>query len=181
MSYADDTITPSALLGGESSSYLVVNAGNNELKIGPRRIKHYMKCPNCGAPHSIDQQFCRSCGVAVGTVLSTRNNWNWVPLLGVIMAFAGIIVAILGTKLFSSETVKLIGVLIAITGMFVVPISSLIPRRRVSTQPAPLTHDDEYLTPAPATKKLAPITGFEPVGSVTENTTDLLKVPSSGS
>ena len=137
-----------------------------------------MKCPNCGAPHSIDQQFCRSCGVVLAAVQPTRNNWG--PLLGTIMAFAGIIIAILGAKLLSSDTIKLIGVLIAITGMFVIPISSLIPRRRVRSQPVNPTVDDDHLTPAPTTKKLTPTTDFEPVGSVTDHTTELLvKVPRS--
>ena len=94
------------------------------------------------------------------------------------MAFAGIIAAIIGAKLLSSDTIKLIGVLISITGMFVIAASSLLPPRRTGLRQADTAVGPEQLTPAPTTKKLTPMTDFEPVGSVTDHTTELLvKVP----
>lgn len=91
------------------------------------------------------------------------------------MAFGGILIALAGSFV-ELRAVLFLGVIISIAGMFFIAaypmLRSSLNRRRVAPdQPESLPH-------APTTKKLAPIGDFDHVpASVTEGTTNLLKVP----
>ncbi len=131
-----------------------------------------MNCPNCETPILNDQQFCRSCGTQVAPDETRRLNPQ---LVGLAMAFVGIVIALTGS--FSDlRSVLFLGVIISIAGMFLIAASPMLrstfkKRGIAPKQPVSMPH-------APTTKKLAPVDDFEYVpASVTEGTTNLLKEP----
>jgi len=96
-------------------------------------------------------------------------------LIGLVMAFAGIMISMAATMI-GIRVAVFIGVFISITGMFFVAaypmLRSSFKRQKKTALP------QESLPNAPTTKKLSPIGDFEYVPvSVTESTTNLLKEP----
>jgi hypothetical protein len=91
--------------------------------------------------------------------------------------FGGIIVALLGKMALPFDAVVLSGVLISIAGMFLVAAYPLLRR---SARPRQIVPDASpgQLPSAEATNKLPPIGVTDFVPSVTEDTTNLLKMPS---
>jgi hypothetical protein len=102
------------------------------------------------------------------------------PVVGIVLAFAGILVALTGRMLLHENILVYIGVVISIVGMMsiaLVPMLTSGPsrRRRRSTPDRP-----QELTPADTTTKLPPISARDQFPSVVEDTTELLKEPAPG-
>jgi hypothetical protein len=98
-------------------------------------------------------------------------------LWGLLLAFGGIVIALAGKMLLQLDLVTFIGVLISLSGMFFIaayPFLTASIRRGYAPgrnpQPESLPHAD-------TTNKLPPISETDFVPSVTENTTNLLKIP----
>jgi len=98
-------------------------------------------------------------------------------LLGLIAAFAGILIALLGRMMFHLEAVTLTGVLMTVFGMFWIAATPFLRRSRPPGYAAQ-TPQPEILAAAEITRKLKPVNDIDMVpASVTEGTTELLKVP----
>ncbi len=135
-----------------------------------------MNCPNCGSPTLADQQFCRSCGA--GLRADEPRPVNRRILWGLTMAFGGILIA-MGGKMFDQRLVTFLGAFISIAGMFFIAAYPFIRPSRSQKHNAGLPSQPESLSPVETTKKLSPNGDIDFVASVTEETTNLLKVPAS--
>ncbi len=134
-----------------------------------------MNCPNCGSSVNIAQQFCRSCGVDLVNPGARPASPSVLP--GLAMAFGGIAIALFGRMVFHLEAAALIGVLISIAGMFYVAAYPYLRRSLGQKRKTAPTSHGVPLTPGYQTNKLPPMSVNDFPMSVTENTTDLLKVP----
>ena len=74
-----------------------------------------MDCPSCGSKVADGQQFCRECGAGL-TVDGTRRR---IPraFWGLSIAFAGILIALLGS-MNDVRAVVMLGVITSVIGMF---------------------------------------------------------------
>src|SRR5215213_1129084 len=130
-----------------------------------------MNCPICGLESTTDQQFCRKCGADLQPGIRTRTNW---VIYGFILMFAGVAIGVIGKRLLQQDIVTVIGVLIALAGMFLSALPYLSPSRSRKYAGARLSQL-EALEAAEPTRKLPEMnaTNFIPA-SVTEGTTELL-------
>ncbi len=134
-----------------------------------------INCPSCGSQMKFDQQFCRTCGTSLRA--DEPGSINRRMLWGLLMAFGGIVIALAGKMLLQLNLVTFIGVLISLSGMFfIAAYPFLTASLRQKFAPGRNTHP-ESLPHADTTNKLPPINETDFVPSVTENTTNLLKVP----
>lgn len=155
-----------------------------------------MHCPGCGAQISMEQKFCRVCGMnleavsialatqsilpasndshATGSSNTSRRIMPWMRW-GVIITFVGIILGIVGKKFVHDDIISGVGALIAIAGIFLIAFGSLptlAPRSGKSRQSKPVKAPAQAKPTMPMPLELLP----ESVSSVTENTTELLEV-----
>ena len=131
-----------------------------------------MDCPSCGSKVADGQQFCRECGAGL-TVDGTRRR---IPraFWGLSIAFAGILIALLGSMNDVRAGVML-GVITSVIGMCSIAAMSLLDQGRkrsprVTAKPA-------LLPKADTTNKLPPMPAIDHFPSVTEHTTNLLEHP----
>ena len=140
-----------------------------------------MNCLKCGSQITSDQNFCRSCGAGLPTnaiALSGESGISRVAKMrrfGIISIFAGLGIALTGKMLFHLDLVVYIGVLMNFLGMFLIVYPSVAPPRRTKSV-LPTFAKQETLTPAETTKKLTPVNDIDFIPSVTEGTTNLLKI-----
>ena len=135
-----------------------------------------MNCPDCGLQTFSDQQFCRSCGAELWAD-EPRPRFP-LPVIGLLLAFGGIIIALTGRMLLDEKLIVYLGVITSIIGMMSIAMISMTsgrrPKKRIrsvaAAQPA-------TLPPAESTMKLPPMNAFDSMPSVIDNTTDLLKQP----
>jgi hypothetical protein len=146
-----------------------------------------MHCPGCGKQTSMEQKFCRACGMNLETIAiamgaqgytsvqdearlaAGRRMMRWMTW-GVIITFAGMFLGIAGKKLIHDDFISGIGALIAVAGIFLICIGSLatLAPRRKSRQAT--------TEPTPAKPTLPLELPPESIRSVTESTTKLLEV-----
>ena len=135
-----------------------------------------MNCPNCGSAQQSDQQYCRSCGASFGSEEPRPANRS--ALWGLIMAFMGIAIALVGKMLLHQEIVTFVGVLTAIAGMFFIAAYPLMRSSRPNKRSPGRSSKPETLAAAEPTMKLPPINAVDHFApSVTDGTTELLKDP----
>lgn len=157
-----------------------------------------MNCSKCGSQTLPSQKFCRSCGASleiitqplaergVGSALEERSaaipkdkqprTSTWM-LWAVTIMFIGVAMGIIGKKLMHEEIVTVLGVLISLAGMFLTVYPYLAPSYHHKSESGSSSQSQEIPTP-PATPKHLPQESYiEPVPSITERTTDLLKSP----
>lgn len=155
-----------------------------------------MYCPNCGKTNSREQKFCRSCGLSLEKVVQSlveqlpaadidrklRERQRKVERWAAILATGGIsllILAVLWGIIYQIIIVKgqvagglvflaFIVALIASALLFLYRESSLKASRMPSSESAPSLRAE--------TAKLLPEPSLDPIPSVTERTTELLKV-----
>jgi hypothetical protein len=154
-----------------------------------------MNCPSCDLQTLPDQRFCRACGASLQMTTQPlaehasvselerppakisrveQQRTNGLALWGFIVMFIGVAIGVIGKKLMHEEIVTAVGVLLSLAGMFLTAYPYLSPARpqrydsKTSTRP-------DVLTQSPPTKILPEEGRFEPVPSITERTTDLLK------
>lgn len=134
-----------------------------------------MNCSNCGSQIRSEQQFCRSCGADLHGNQPQRLDRRVLP--GLSMSFGGIVIALLGRMLFHLDIVTLVGVLISIAGMFYIAAYPYLQRSLKPKPKAGPNRQREAMLSAGATNRLPPMDLTDAVPSVTEHTTNLLKVP----
>jgi uncharacterized membrane protein len=158
-----------------------------------------MFCPNCGSKNSIEQNFCRGCGLKLDAIVEAVSNQfpskEYADLqrrkerfqrIGVAcLSIAGIVgfsmllfkaaqykLELLGPNvLFFSAGGALIVFLLLSVFFFNYPLDSKTAKRN--------TREADDPPSAPITAKLIDDRPFEPASSVTEDTTEMLKVRSS--
>ena len=94
-------------------------------------------------------------------------------LWGFIAMLIGVAIGVVGKKLLYEDVITVIGVLISLSGMFLVVFPYLSPSRRKENDSS--LSQQSVLTPPERTEYLREGSGIEYVPSVTERTTDLLK------
>jgi len=157
-----------------------------------------MFCPNCGANNSTEQKFCRSCGLnlelsakSLVEQLPNSQNANFIKQtqqvekfgnfalggLGIVLVAAiSAIIYIIFSKMILTGANVLVGILLiaflifAMLSLVFVFFNESLKERKAKINPA---FADE-LTGAKNPGKLLEEKHFEPVPSVTENSTELL-------
>lgn len=152
-----------------------------------------MHCPGCGKQTSMEQKFCRACGMnleaiakAMGAqgytsveddsrITAKRRMMRWMKW-GIVIMFMGMFIGIGGKKFIHDDIVSGAGTLITLAGMFVICFGSLTtmsPRKkRSSRQESPAQPSEQAKPTLPLPLELSP----ESINSVTESTTKLLEV-----
>ena len=150
-----------------------------------------MHCPNCGQKITSDLKFCRACGMKLNSVVKAVNeHLGGGPGLpaerpseramvarlgrslfyGVVVMFIGVAISVVGKE---NSSVKTIGVLTALLGVFLMMYAVISPMMRAGTLPRRAKKKD--LPEQAPQLELEPGDDFEPaaavVASVTEGTT----------
>jgi len=155
-----------------------------------------MFCPNCGAKNSVEQHYCRGCGLRLDAIVEAvsdqfpseeyadlqrrKERFEWIGLL--CFSLAGLLgllmlivlaafykILILGPEIiFGAAAAAMVGFLLLSLFFFNYPRFFMKARKFESDENAPSTV---------ITAKLIEDRPFEPVSSVTEATTEVLKVP----
>ena len=159
-----------------------------------------MNCPNCGSPQTQDQNFCRSCGLSLQAIppahaknvraivsnerppviIDERQPFHVLAMWGFLLTFVGVAIGVVGKMLLHQDIVTVVGVLASLAGMLLTAYPFIRPPRPqrydigLSTVPG-------AMSPAEPTKKLSPVNDIDFIPSVTEGTTELLKVPAARS
>ena len=134
-----------------------------------------MNCSNCGTETVADQQYCRSCGTELtGGSVRSFNPQAW-GLLMLMLMFSGLLIA-MGGKLWAVKWVIFTGLLIMFGGIFCIAAYGLLRATRPRRSKPILTLQPEILR-ADTTNKLLPIGDDDFIPSVVDDTTELLKVP----
>lgn len=138
-----------------------------------------MYCPDCGTQTLAEHEFCRSCGANLRT--ETKRSFARLPVVGVILAFTGILIALLGSSpLLHQQLVTYIGVIISILGMMSIALAPMLASNRSRERTRRIPNMPQELTPADTTTKLPPISARDQFPSVVEDTTELLREPVPG-
>ncbi len=150
-----------------------------------------MTCVKCGALAPANQKFCRSCGASLelttqplspaSSLLETkttryegdRQSGNGYLMVGMILLFLGAAIGVVGKKLLYQDVITVVGVLIALLGMFLTVFPYLAPPRRKSLREVEPPTDSFARSASP--KSLPE--GAEYIPSITERTTNLLSTP----
>lgn len=156
-----------------------------------------MNCPSCDLQALPDQKFCRSCGAnlqmttqrlaepagvselkrpPVITVKAGPQRTNGPVPWGFVVMFIGVAIGLIGKKLIHEEIVTIVGVLVALAGMFLTAYPYTSPARTQRPESATATPPDAR-TQSPPTKYLLQEGHIESLPSITERTTDLLMNP----
>jgi len=149
-----------------------------------------MHCPNCGQKITSDLKFCRACGMKLNSVVKAVNEHlggggeistektserAMVARLGrslfygVIVLFIGVAISVVGKE---NSTIKTLGVLTALLGVFLMMYAVISPMMRAGAASRPAKKKD--LPEEKPQLELESAEDFEPVGvvaSVTEGTT----------
>jgi hypothetical protein len=157
-----------------------------------------MFCPNCGAKNSVEQNYCRGCGLKLDAVVEAvsyqfpseeyaglqrrKERFEWIGLL--CLSIAGIIgfslllfLAVVFKLIFfgAAEVLIVSAVGALITFLLLAVFFFYYPKLFMKGKTRP---NEEIKVPIVNTAKLIEDRPIEPVpSSVTEGTTDLLKVP----
>jgi hypothetical protein len=156
-----------------------------------------MYCPNCGKPNLTEQKFCRSCGLSLEKVVQTlveqlpstnldkdlqdqqRKVERWLHLVagGTISIVVGVVLwgiiyqvilvqgEVLAGSLFLAFIVGLL--LFALLMIYRESLLKAHGKRQLSQAP---------LAPSQETANLLPASSGQPISSITEHTTELLRV-----
>jgi hypothetical protein len=144
-----------------------------------------MFCPSCATEIVDDQRYCRNCGYDLKPAAPSRRNFARPIVIGIVVLMIGIILSIVNKNLIHNDILATIGTIISVLGAIGMMLSA------VSMAPAAARYDRELLTgrrrrsrperpsigPSSRTNKLPSADNFEPVSSVVEDTTELLKEP----
>ena len=101
---------------------------------------------------------------------------NRFVLSGFILMLMGVAIGVVGKKLLYVDVVTVVGVLIALAGVFLEVYPYLAPSRRKEDDSS-FASQPEVLTPPQSTEYLPEASSIEYVPSITERTTNLLKNP----
>jgi hypothetical protein len=151
-----------------------------------------MYCPNCGKENSVEQRFCRSCGLSLQTISQAlthelsvtespdksvevfnheRKGWQNPLLYGFLIIMLGLIIAIFGKLILAEKLIADIGVVIALLGVGLLGIKGvliMLPQSRVAPKPK------TQLQGEPMVMQTSALQPGEPA-SVTDHTTRALE------
>jgi hypothetical protein len=154
-----------------------------------------MFCPNCGTKNSVGLNFCRSCGLKLDAVVEAvaeqlpsqidaamqRRKEKAERAAFTHLSIAGAICLIISVLLFTQYTnlgyyfgAVLPGAIVLMIFLLVPALGHLYYAKSLKPKHPPLT---EVPAPTGVTSRLIEDRPFEPAVSVTESTTELLKVP----
>jgi hypothetical protein len=125
-----------------------------------------------------EHEFCRSCGANLFTVKERRGVPS--PIVGVILAFVGILIALTGRMLLNENIVVFVGVVTSIIGMMSIAVIPLIAAKQSRERTRRTTVRPPSLKPVDTTTKLPPISAQDQIHSVVDDTTELLREPVPG-
>ena len=131
-----------------------------------------MNCPDCGNQVLAEQQFCRSCGGSLWT--DDRKGFVPSPIIGLLLAFGGIVIALAGKMLLQQDAIVFIGVVTAIFGMMSIAMIPLIAAKQARERGRRVAPKPSAIASAEPTMKLPPMTAQDEFHSVVDNTTELL-------
>ena len=132
-----------------------------------------MHCPDCGNKITAEQQFCRSCGASLWA--DTAKSFVPSPIVGLLLAFGGILVALAGQMLLHQSTVVFVGVVVSVLGMMTIALRPMIATKRTHERGRRVPPRPSAIAPAEPTMKLPPINpNDEFIPSVVDETTRLL-------
>jgi Predicted membrane protein len=155
-----------------------------------------MHCPNCGKQSTMDQKFCRSCGMSLETVSKAVASHQSAPgsyeqpvkdesralrRMG-IMLFWGIVVLLLGgvllgidKRLLHNDLVGMIGLVMVIAGPILSMYAVISPMWQQASKSAPVT--EPKITIELESNMRTPPEGLPaPPPSITEQTTNTLEI-----
>ena len=157
-----------------------------------------MYCPNCSTKVSLDQKFCRACGLGLEKIVESLSEQlpakideslvaqkNKLERAGMIalsifgLGLFGLLLYLVGYKLMLSQgkiiaALGIIGFMVFIgCGLLSVILFAKANEVKEAANKRQVQGPDELHQPSPATN-LLPEGQLEPVPSVTENTTELL-------
>jgi len=156
-----------------------------------------MHCPNCGKPATVDQQFCRACGMSLETVgklvarhtgspaaaqakseravaekVIVRSMFTWM-MWGMFIVGIGVVMVVVNKNFPIGDWFRLLGSLLAIGGTGVM-IGGVFNAVRRGTLPS--RREPNQLQEPPDTNELPPNRIPAELPSVTERTTQLIAV-----
>ena len=131
-----------------------------------------MNCSECGNKVTAEQQFCRSCGASLWA--DERKGFVPSPIIGLLLAFGGIIIALAGKMLLQEVVLVFIGVVMSIMGMMSIAIIPLIQAKQARERSRRVAPRPSAIAPAEPTMKLPPMAAKDEFHSVIEDTTELL-------
>lgn len=131
-----------------------------------------MNCPDCRTQVTAGQQFCRECGAELWA--DEKRSAVPSPILGLLLAFSGIIVALTGKMLLHNDIVTYIGVVVSILGMMSIALVPMLAARRAADRRRRPAAQPKSFAPAEPTMKLPPMNAADHIPSVVDNTTQLL-------
>jgi hypothetical protein len=99
---------------------------------------------------------------------------NRLTLWGFMLMFIGVLIGVIGKMLMHQEVVTVVGILLSLAGMFLTAYPYLLPSPRRKHDYTPSSQPEVLTRPHPTTY-LPQEGGIEPLPSVTERTTELLK------
>lgn len=134
-----------------------------------------MNCFNCGLQTFSDQQFCRSCGAELWA--DKRPARGSMAIIGLLLAFGGIIIALTGKMLLDEKIIVYLGVITSIIGMMSIAMIPMTSGSRKKNRTRNVAGQPAVIAPPKSTMKLPPMNAFDSMPSVVDNTTQLLKEP----
>jgi len=129
-----------------------------------------MYCPDCGKENPAGQRFCRSCGLSLkpvsqalagklpandeeSTVLlrDEPRFWNNPFIYGVALMLLGMIIGVVGDKVFSTRMVIDVGTILALLGIGLIGLKGVLlvasPRYSPRSKPVPRVEEISKLAP----------------------------------
>jgi hypothetical protein len=153
-----------------------------------------MHCPNCGKQTSIDQKFCRSCGMSLETISkaiiahqsisdsdnpSVRDDSNALRRLGlqlfwgIIVLFMGAVILGVNKKMVEADWLRLVGLATVMAGMILAMYAVLSPLWKQSSKSIPVSEAKSTMELENRAQTLPELPTAPP--SITEQTTSILE------
>ena len=96
------------------------------------------------------------------------------PIIGLLLTFGGIILALTGKMLLQQNAIVFIGVVASLFGMMSIAIIPLIQAKQARERSRRVAPKPSAIAPAEPTMKLPPMNASDEVFSVVDSTTELL-------